>query len=173
MKKTLITIISALCIVATSATMAVASAAAPKSAGRFNVTGALSASAGFPTICPPAAVVGKALGLNLSKPVVTKESGTPSWLLNCKPTATPAITANPLLEWQNQTATAFASAEKTAIKTEHAVTVPGLGDAAYRVPYSALNAALSSPLYVLKAGVVCSVDAWFSSISSPAVVVSG
>jgi hypothetical protein len=118
-------------------------------------------------------VVGKALGLNLSKPAVTKESGTPYWLLNCKYTATPAITANPLLEWQKQTATAFASAEKTAIKTEHAVAVSGLGDAAYRVPYSALNAALSSPLYVLKAGVVCSVDAWFSSTSSPAVVVGG
>ena len=150
MKKTLITLISALCIVGTSATMAVATTTA-----RSNTTGALSASSGFPTKCPPAGVVGKALALTLSKPAVTKESGTPFWLLNCKYTATPAITANPLLEWQKQTATAFASAEKTAIKTEHAAAVPGLGDGAYRVPYSALNAALSSPLYVLKAGVVC------------------
>ncbi len=168
MKKTFIAVISALCIVGTSATMAVATTTA-----RSIVSGASSASSGFPTICPPAGVVGKALGLTLSKPAVTKESGTPFWLLNCKYTATPAITANPLLEWQKQTPAAFSAAEKTAIKTDHAVAVPGLGDAAYRVPYSALNAALSSPLYVLKGGVVCTVDAWFSSMSSPAVVVGG
>ena len=173
MKKTLITIISALCIVATSATMAVATTTTPKPATRSTLAGALSASSGFPTVCPPAGVVGKALALTLSKPVVTKESGTPFWLLNCKYTATPAIPANPSVEWQKQTPVVFPAAEKTAIKTEHAVAVPGLGDAAYRVPYSALNAALSSPLYVLKGGVVCSVDAWFSSMSSPAVVVGG
>ena len=98
MKKTLITLISALCIVGTSATMAVATTTA-----RSNTTGALSASSGFPTKCPPAGVVGKALALTLSKPAVTKESGTPFWLLNCKYTAAPAITANPLLEWQKQT----------------------------------------------------------------------
>ena len=40
MKKTLITIISALCIVATSATMAVAATTAPKSAARSTMAGA-------------------------------------------------------------------------------------------------------------------------------------
>ena len=70
MKKTLITIISALCIVATSATMAVATTTAPKSAARSTVSGASSASSGFPTICPPAKAVGKALGLTVSKPTV-------------------------------------------------------------------------------------------------------
>ena len=168
MKKTLITLISALCIVGTSATMAVATTTA-----RSITSGAASASSGFPTICPPGGVVGKALALTLSKPAVTKESGTPFWLLNCKYTATPAIPMNPSLEWQKQTAAVFSTAEKTAIKSEHAVAVPGLGDAAYRVPYSALNAALSSPLYVLKGGVVCTVDAWFGSMSSPAVTVGG
>lgn len=70
MKKTFITIISALCIVATSATMAVATTTAPKSATRSNATRAASASSGFPTVCPPVAVVGKALGLTVSKPTV-------------------------------------------------------------------------------------------------------
>jgi hypothetical protein len=168
MKKTLITIVSALCIVGTSATMAVATTTA-----RSTTSGASSASSGFPAICPPGPVVGKALALTVSKPAVTKESGTPFWLLNCRYTAIPAIPANPSVEWQKQTLAVFSAAEKTAIKTEHAVAVPGLGDAAYRVPYSALNAALSSPLYVLKGGVVCTVDAWFSSMSSPAVVVGG
>ena len=44
--------------------------AAPKSAVRSTVAGALSASSGFPTVCPPAAVVGKALGRTVSKPTV-------------------------------------------------------------------------------------------------------
>ncbi len=70
MKKTFITIIGALCIVAASATMAVATTTAPKSAARPNPTGVLSASSGFPTICPAAAVVGKALGLTVAKPTV-------------------------------------------------------------------------------------------------------
>ncbi len=70
MKKTFITVISVLAIVAMSATMAVATTAAPKSAVRSTVAGALSASSGFPTVCPPAAVVGKALGRTVSKPTV-------------------------------------------------------------------------------------------------------
>ena len=77
MKKSLIIIVGALCIVAASATMAAAATWAPKSAARSTMAGAVAASSGFPTTCPPAAVVGKALGLTLSKPVVTKESGTP------------------------------------------------------------------------------------------------
>jgi len=70
MKKTFIAIIGALCIVAASATMAVATTTAPKSVARSNATGALSASSGFPTVCPSAAAVGKALGLTVSKPTV-------------------------------------------------------------------------------------------------------
>jgi hypothetical protein len=70
MKKTFITVIGALCIVAASASMAVATTTAPKSAARPNATGASSASSRFPTICPPAAVVGKALRLTVSKPTV-------------------------------------------------------------------------------------------------------
>ncbi|MFZ2056484.1 MAG: hypothetical protein WAV54_03630 [Acidimicrobiales bacterium] len=147
MKKTLITLISALCIVATSATMAVATTTAPKSAARSNVTSISFASSGFPTTCPPAAVVGRSLGLSLSRPVATKEPGTPYWLLNCIYSATPAIARNPVIEWQKETPAAFSAAEKTAIKTEHAVAVANLGKgvAAYRVPYTALNAAFYSP----------------------------
>ncbi len=70
MKKTFITIIGALCLVAASATMAVATTTAPKSVARSNATGALSASSGFPTVCPSAAAVGKALGQTVSKPTV-------------------------------------------------------------------------------------------------------
>jgi hypothetical protein len=70
MKKTLITIVSALCIVAASANMAVATTTMPKSKARSTMAGVSSASSGFPTICPPAAVVGKALGLTVSKPTV-------------------------------------------------------------------------------------------------------
>ncbi|MGO9149541.1 MAG: hypothetical protein ACLP1E_06275 [Acidimicrobiales bacterium] len=44
MKKTFITLIGALCIMAISATMAVAATTVPKSAAISNVTGALSAS---------------------------------------------------------------------------------------------------------------------------------
>jgi hypothetical protein len=173
MKKTVIALIGALCIVAASATMAAAtSTTTPRLAARSTIMGASSASSGFPTKCPPAAVVGKALKLTLSKPAVTKD-GAPFWLLICKYSAHPAITANPLLEWQKETAATFSSAEKTAIKSEHAVVVHGLGDAAYRVPYSPLAAALGSPLYVLKGGVACSIDAWFSSASTPAVTVDG
>ena len=76
MKKTLITLIGALCIVATSATMAVATTTAPGSAARSTVTGALSASSGFAPKCPPAAVVGKALALTLSGSNSTNENGT-------------------------------------------------------------------------------------------------
>ncbi len=94
MKKSLIIIVGALCIVAASATMAAAATWAPKSAARSTMAGAVAASSGFPTTCPPAAVVGKALGLTLSKPVVTKESGTPFWLLECQYSATPAIDVN-------------------------------------------------------------------------------
>ena len=47
MKKTLITVISALCVVATSATMAVAATTASGWAPRPTVTSVLSASSGF------------------------------------------------------------------------------------------------------------------------------
>ncbi|MGO9333225.1 MAG: hypothetical protein ACLQCU_04060 [Acidimicrobiales bacterium] len=173
MKKTLITLVAALALAIGITTIAAAaSTKAPGLVARSTLMRASSGSSGFPTKCPPAAVVGKALKLTLSKPVVTKD-GAPFWILICKYSAHPAITANPLLEWQKETAAAFSSDEKSAIKSEHAVVVHGLGDAAYRVPYSPLAAALGSPLYVLKAGVACSIDAWFSSASTPAVTVGG
>ncbi|MFZ2058489.1 MAG: hypothetical protein WAV54_13860 [Acidimicrobiales bacterium] len=173
MKKTIITLVAALGLAGGITTIAAAaSTKAPELAARSTLIGASPASSGFPTKCPPAVVVGKALELTLSKPAVTKE-GAPYWILICKYSAHPAITANPLLEWQKETAAAFSSAEKAAIKSEHAVVVHGLGDAAYRVPYSTLAATFGSPLYVLKGGVACSIDAWFSSASTPAVTVGG
>ena len=151
MQKTLIPLVAALGLAVGITTIAAAARTkAPGLAARSTMISASSASSGFPTKCPPAAVVGKALRLSLSKPVVTKESRTPYWLLNCIYSAQPAITSNPVLEWQKETAAKFSAAEKSDLKSEHAVDVHGLGDAAYRVPYSTLNAASCSPLYVFK-----------------------
>ena len=129
MKKTFITIIGALCIVATSATMAVATTTAPKSAARSNLTGALSASSGFPTICPPAAVVGKALGLTVSKPTVLMYAK--GLALECKYMSEKSQTT---LSYTSETRKAFLAAEKAFPKSS-IVVVNNLGNgvAAYRM----------------------------------------
>ncbi len=129
MKKTLITIISALCIVATSATMAVASTTAPKSAARSDVTGALSASSGFPSICPPAKAVGTALGLTVSKPTVVMYAK--GFALECKYMSKKGKTT---LSYTSETRTAFLAAESALPKTSIVIVTLGKRVAAYRMP---------------------------------------
>jgi hypothetical protein len=69
MKKTIITLIATLGL-ALGTTAAAAASTTAKFAASPIMTGALSASSGFPTKCPPAAPVGKALGLSVSGPTV-------------------------------------------------------------------------------------------------------
>ena len=112
MKKTFITIMGALCIVAASATMAAAATTAPKSATRSTMASAVSASSGFPTICPPAAAVGKALGLTLSKPTVPMY--TKGLALECKYEYT-SKKGQTTLSYTSDTRTAFLASEKLPI----------------------------------------------------------
>ncbi len=135
MKKTFITVISALCIVATSATMAVATTTAPKSAAKYTVAGALSASSVFPTKCPPAAVVGKALGSTVSKPTVVMYAK--GLALECQYTSGKSKTT---LTYTPDTRKAFLAEENSLPKTSIVVvTNLGKGVAAYRVPPYVLN----------------------------------
>ncbi len=136
MKKTLIAIIGALCIVAASATMAVASTTAPKSAARSNVTGTLSASSGFPSICPPAKGVGTALGLSVSKPTVVMYAK--GLALECKYMSKKGKTT---LSYSSASRTAFVAMEKALPKTSIVVLNNlGSGVAAYLLPPNSLFA---------------------------------
>jgi hypothetical protein len=127
MKKTFITIIGALCIVAASATMAAAATRAPRPAARSTMAGAVSASSGFPTICPPAAVVGKALGLTVSKPTVPMYAK--GLALECKYGSGKSQTT---LSYSSATRTAFLASEKSLPKGSIVVeTNLGKGVAAY------------------------------------------
>jgi hypothetical protein len=117
MKKSLITIVSALCIVASSATMA----------------GAVAAFSRFPTTCPPATVVGKALGLTVSKPTVAVYAK--GMALECDYTNGKGSTMKTtVLSYTPETRKAFLAAEKALPKSSVVVvTNLGKGVAAYRM----------------------------------------
>ena len=134
MKKTLITVISALCIVATSATMAVASTTAPKSGARSSVSGASSASSGFPSICPPAKAVGTALGLTVSKPTVVMYAK--GLALECRYVNKRFKTT---LSYSSDTRKAFLATENALPKASIVVVTLAKGVAAYRLPPYVLN----------------------------------
>ena len=129
MKKTLITIIGALCIVATSTTMAVAATTVPKSATRSAVPAALSASSGFPTVCPPLKAVGTALGLPVSTPTVIMYMK--GFALECKYMSKKGKTT---LSYTSETRKAFLAAESALPKTSIVIVTLGKGVAAYRMP---------------------------------------
>jgi len=136
MKKTLITIISALAVVAMSATMAVATTTAPRLAARSNVSGASPASSGVPTICPPAKAVGSALGLTVSKPTVVMYAK--GLALECKYMSKKGKTT---LSYSSATRTAFLAMEKALPKTSIVVLHNlGSGVAAYLLPPNSLFA---------------------------------
>jgi hypothetical protein len=136
MKKTLITIISALGIVAMSATMAVATTTTPRLAARSNVSGASSASSGVPTICPPAKAVGSELGLTVSKPTVVMYAK--GLALECKYMSKKFKTT---LSYSSATRTAFLAVEKALPKTSIVVLHNlGSGVAAYLLPPNSLFA---------------------------------
>ena len=136
MKKTFITIISALAVVAMSATMAVATTTAPRLAARSNVSGASSASSGVPTICPPAKAVGSELGLTVSKPTVVMYAK--GLALECKYMSKKFKTT---LSYSSATRTAFLAMEKALPKTSIVVLNNlGSGVAAYLLPPNSLFA---------------------------------
>jgi hypothetical protein len=124
MKKTLITIISAMCVVAFSATMAVATTTASST-----ITGALSDSSGFPSICPPAKAVGTALGLTVSKPTVVIYAK--GFALECKYMSNKGKTT---LSYTSETRKAFLAAESALPKASIVIVTLGKGVAAYRMP---------------------------------------
>jgi hypothetical protein len=125
MKKSLITIVSVLCIVVASATMAAATTRAPTSAARSTVAGATSASSRFPTTCPPAGVVGKALGLTVSKPTVVMYAK--GLALECKYTSGKGkTTMATTLSYTSATLKAFLAEEKSLPKGS-VVVVTNLG----------------------------------------------
>jgi len=131
MRKTLITVIGALCIVAASTTAAMAATAVSKSATRSNVTVALSASAGMPTTCPPAAAVGKALGLSVSKPTVVVYAKGIS--LECSYTSKKE--GKTTLSYTPETQKVFLAQEKSLPKTSiDVVTSLGNGVSAFLMP---------------------------------------
>jgi hypothetical protein len=117
MKKSLITIVSALCIVAASVAIA----------------GAVAASSRFPTTCSPAAVVGKALGLTVSKP--TAPVYAKGMALECDYTSGKGKTMKTtVLSYTSETQNAFLAAEKALPKSSVVVvTNLGKGVAAYRI----------------------------------------
>jgi hypothetical protein len=123
MKKTIITLIALGLTLGTTAAAAAASTTA-KFAAKPTMTGVLSASSTFPTKCPPAAPVGKALGLHVTGPTVVSHAA--GLALECQYTSAKGKTT---LTWENQTRAAFLSMEKTlGVKP---ITGLGTGVAAY------------------------------------------
>jgi len=152
MKKTLITLIGALCIVAASANMAVATTTAPGSAARSTVNGASPASSGFAPKCPPAAVVAKALALALCGSHFTNENGTVECYYTSKGSSVPK--AN--IQWLTHLAqTTFSSDKKfyKSLGTAVLVTSLGKGVAAFGVPSLFLEFLKGTALCTIKAGV--------------------
>jgi hypothetical protein len=128
-EETLITLIGAVCIVATSATMAVATATPLTATSRSLVANASSASSGLPTKCPPAGLVGRALALTVSKPTVVTD--VPGMALECQYTSGKSKTT---LSYMSETRKAFLAEENALPKTSILIVTLGKGIAAYRVP---------------------------------------
>jgi hypothetical protein len=113
---------------------AVAAAAAASTTAKFAarpiMAGVLPASSAFPTKCPPAAPVGKALGLGVTGPTVVMHVA--GLALECK--YTPAK-GKLTLSWTKETPAAFASMEKTLGVRPGGVAQPvtglGMGVSAY------------------------------------------
>ena len=151
MKKTVITLIAVIAL-ATGTTPTVAAAStvtAAQLAARPNMTGALSVSAGLPTKCPPAAPVGKALGLSVSRPVVVSYAA--GLALECRYTSGKA---KPTITWDSETRASFLSMEKTlGVKP---ITGLGKGVSAYSVA--------SFQLAVQKEALECIIEAFGASL---------
>jgi hypothetical protein len=97
------------------------------------MAGAVSASSRFPTTCPPAAVVGKALGLTISKPTVAVYAK--GMALECDYASGKGSTKmTTVLSYTSTTQKAFLAAEKALPKSsDHVVNNLGTGVAAYRM----------------------------------------
>ena len=173
MKKIIITLIATLGLAVGTTAIAVAAntPATAKLAARPTMTGALSASSGFPTKCPPATPVGNALGLKLTKLTVTGEPGDALICSYSAPTL-PGRMFSPTIEWRDWTLSEFLSIEGSVIKHAHAINLNNpkngvTGVTAYWVPFTSVKAmVLEDPLFVWKGGVACLIGAWFSSITA-------
>jgi len=91
-----------------SGTGLAAASTTAKSAARPTVSGAVSAHSNFPTKCPPAAPVGKALGVSVTGPTVL--SHVAGMALECQYKSAKGKTT---LTWVKQTPAGFRSLEKT------------------------------------------------------------
>jgi len=107
-------------------TPAVAAASAGATTARLaaspDVMRALSVPAGIPTKCPPASVIGKALGLHLTGPTLVNHAGGVS--LECQYTGGIAKTT---LTWTKENQAVFLAVFKTLKKSLGAKSVTGLG----------------------------------------------
>jgi hypothetical protein len=118
MKKTIITLIATLGL-ALGTTAAATASTTVKFAARPIMAGALPVSSGFPTKCPPAAPVGKALGLRVSGPTVVSYAA--GLALECQYTSGKGKST---VTWENGARAAFLSEEKTL----RAKPITGLGE---------------------------------------------
>jgi hypothetical protein len=147
MKKTIITLIALGLSFGTTAAAAAGTTA--KFAARPIMTGALSASSVFPTKCPPAGPVGKALGLSVSRPTVVSYAA--GLALECKYTSGKGKST---VTWENETRAAFLSEEKAlGVKP---ITVLGKGVSAYSIA--------SFQLAVQKGTLGCIIEAYGVSL---------
>jgi hypothetical protein len=108
LKKNIFVLGAVVAVLALSGTGLTPASATAKSAARPTVTGAVSAKTSFPTKCPPAAPVGKALGLKVTGPTVVAHMA--GMALECQYKSAKLKTT---LSWVKQTSAAFLSLEKT------------------------------------------------------------
>lgn len=107
-KKNILVLCAVVGVLVLSGTGLAAASTTAKSAARPTMSGAVSASSSFPTNCPPAAPVGKALGLDVTGPTVL--SHVSGMALECQ---YKSAKGNTTLTWVKQTPAGFGSLEKT------------------------------------------------------------
>ncbi len=147
MKKTIITLIAVLALaIGTTATEATAGTTAKATSAARPAVSALSASLAVPTTCPPAGVVGRALGLTVSKPTVVMAAA--GFALECQ---YKNGTGKQTLSWEKETQAAFLSGER-AIGVKP-ITGLGKGVQAYSVSPHVLSVQRGTVACTIEAGV--------------------
>jgi hypothetical protein len=151
MKKTIITLIATLGLALGTTAAAAPASTTARLAARPIMTGDLSRSSGFPTKCPPAAPVGKALGLRVSGPTVVSYAA--GLALECQYTSGKGKST---VTWEKATRAAFLSEEKAmGVKP---ITDLGKGVSAYSVA--------SFQLAVQKGALQCIIEAFGLSLAN-------
>jgi hypothetical protein len=108
LKKNILVLCAVVGVLVLSGTGLAAASTTVKFAARPTMAGAVSASSSIATKCPPAAPVGKALGLHVTGPTLV--SHVAGLALGCQYKSAKTKTT---LTWENQTPAAFLSMEKT------------------------------------------------------------